>query len=195
MPNGRAPSLNLAAALAWLALCAAHPPIAFIPSGPHLAAPADDYRRLWESEGRTIVSTLEKVTGASYPASPIEVIVSEGRPMTAYDGRTIWLRAGYRPAYMKATLVHELGHRLAFTLRRPADLDDHEILYLFLYDAWTDLYGKAFADRMAGIERRIGPEYAEAWDFALAMTRDQRQALLLTLRPSDEPEPPSIGRP
>ena len=195
MPNGRAPSLILAAALAWLALCGAHPPIAFIPSGPHLAATADDYRRLWESEGRAIVSTLEKLTGASYPASAIEVIVSEGRPMTAYDGRTIWLRAGYRPAYMKATLVHELGHRLAFTLRRPADLDDHEILYLFLYDAWTDLYGKPFADRMAGIERRIGPEYAAAWDFALAMTRDQRQALLQTLRPSDEPRPPFLGSP
>ena len=193
MPSGGASTLILGAGLSWLALCAAHPTIAFIPSGPDFVEPADDYRRLWESEGRMIVSTLETVTGTAYPGSPIDVIVSHGRPMTAYHGRTIWLRAGYRPAYMKATLVHELGHRLAFTLRRPADLDDHEILYLFLYDAWTDLYGKAFADRMAGIERRIGPEYAAAWDFALAMTRDQRQALLGTLRPSDEPEPSSIG--
>jgi hypothetical protein len=37
--------------------------------------------------------------------------------MTSYDGRTIRLGASYSPAYDKATLVHEIGHRLAFTFR------------------------------------------------------------------------------
>ena len=31
---------------------------------------------------------------------------------------------------------------------------------------------------MAGIERRIGPAYESAWSWALAMTREERQARL-----------------
>ena len=108
------------------------------------------------------------------------MIVHEGAPMTAYDGRTIRLRAGYSPLYKKATLVHEFGHRLSFLLPRTADLDDHRLLYLFLYDVWTDLYGRAFADRMVSIERRIPGryDYDAAWTWALAMTRAERQARL-----------------
>ena len=104
--------------------------------------------------------------------------------MTAYDGRTIRLRAGYSPAYKKATLVHELGHRLVLPLPRTAGLDDHRLLYLFLYDVWTDLYGRAFADRMVAIERRIPGryDYDAAWTWALAMTREERQARLRALR-------------
>jgi len=173
---------KFAVALSSLALCAAHPPLAFVPAGPHLTGPAEEYRRIWDSEGERIVAIMEAVVGAPYPESAIEVIISEGPPMTAFDGRTIRLRAGYSPTYKKATLVHEIGHRLALTLRRPPELDDHELLYLFLYDVWTDLYGQAFADRMVSIERRIGPDYAAAWDFALAMNRERRQALLRTLR-------------
>lgn len=173
---------KFAVALSWPALCAAHPPLAFVPAGPHLAAAAEEYRQIWETEGERIVAVMEAVVGAPYPESGIEVIVSEGPPMTAYDGRTIRLRARYSPTYKKATLVHEIGHRLALTLRRPAELDDHQLLYLFLYDVWTDLYGAAFADRMVSIERRIGPDYAAAWDFALAMSRERRQALLRSLR-------------
>jgi hypothetical protein len=124
---------------------------------------------------------MERVTGLRFPPGPIEILVSEGRPMTAYDGRTIRLRASYSPAYKKATLVHELGHRLAFTLPR-AGLDDHRLLDLFLYDVWTDLYGRDFADRKVSIERRIGPGYDSAWTWALAMTREQRQARLAALR-------------
>jgi hypothetical protein len=163
-------------------LCATHPPVEFIPAGAHLAQPTEEYRQIWELEGERIVAAMEAVTGLPYPKSAIEVIVSEGSPMTAYDGGSMRLRAGYSPTYKKATLVHEMGHRLAFTLPRPADLDDHRILYLFLYDVWADLYGPAFADRMASIERRIGPNYAAAWDWALSMTRDQRQARLGALR-------------
>ena len=58
------------------------------------------------------------------------------------------------------------------------ELDDHRLLYLFLHDAWTDLYGKPFADRMAAIERRIpgAYDYDAAWTWALARPgkRDRR---------------------
>ena len=180
------------AALAWLVLCGAHPMVAFIPAARNLAEATGDYRRIWEMEGERIVASFEAIVGVEYPGSAIEAIVTEGRPMAAFDGRTIRLRAGYRPTYMKATLVHELGHRLAFTLRPPAGLDDHELLYLFLYDVWTDLYGQPFADRMAAIERRIGPRYAAAWDFALGLTRDERQALLRRLRAPEPGEPAAL---
>jgi hypothetical protein len=163
-------------------LTGAAPAVNFVPVSPEFSAANAEYRRIWESDGARIVAALERSAGISFPPGPIEAIVSEGRPMASYDGRTIRLRAGYSPAYKKAALVHELGHRLAFALPGGAELDDHRLLYLFLYDAWTELYGRAFADRMASIERRIGPAYESAWDWALAMTREERQARLTALR-------------
>ena len=167
---------------AWLLLCAAHPPLTFTPAGPALAQPAEEYRTIWERDGAQIVAVMEEVTGLPYPDLPIEIIVSETPPMTAFDGRTMRLRGRYSATYKKATLVHELGHRLAFTLGRSTGLDDHSLLYLFLYDVWTDLYGQPFADRIVSIERRIGPAYAAAWDFALSMSREERQQRLQGLR-------------
>ncbi|HEV2866849.1 MAG TPA: hypothetical protein VGX37_10050, partial [Allosphingosinicella sp.] len=137
----------LAPALAAL-LCAAAPPMRFDPAAPAFGAAADEYRRLWDEEGARIVAAMEAVTGIAFPDTPIDAIVSDTAPMTAYDGRSMRLRGRYSPAYKRATLVHELGHRLAFTLPRTAELDDHRILYLFLYDVWTELYGRDFADRM-----------------------------------------------
>lgn len=165
-----------------LLLAAAAPPVSFSAPDPAFAPAADEYRDIWESEGGRIAAALEAASGLTFPAERIDVTVSGGRPMTSFDGRSMRLRADYSPAYKKATLVHEMGHSLAFTLGRPEGLDDHQLLYLFLYDAWTDLYGADFADRMASIERRIGPDYDLAWDWALAMTREQRQAKLKALR-------------
>ncbi|HEX8263520.1 MAG TPA: hypothetical protein VF547_11655 [Allosphingosinicella sp.] len=163
-------------------LAAAAPPVSVTPVSPAFAPAADEYRRLWTSEGPAIVAAMERWAGLAYPPGAIEILVSEGRPMTAYDGRTIRLRASYSPAYKKATLVHEMGHRLVLAFPRTGGLDDHRLLYLFLYDAWTDLYGRDFADRMVAIERRIGPTYEAAWSWALAMSREQRQARLAALR-------------
>ena len=175
--------------LAALAGCsalivAASPPVAFVPVGPSFAAGASDYEAIWREDGGRIVEALEKAAGLAFPADPIEVIVSEGRPMASFDGRLIRLRASYSANYKKATLVHELGHRLAVALPRGAGLDDHRLLYLFLYDAWSDLYGRDFADRMVEIERRIpGPyDYDAAWTWALTQSRAERQARLETLR-------------
>ncbi len=165
-------------------LGAAAPPLRFVPVQPSFAPAAAEYARIWKSDGERIAATLETVSGLRFPETGIDAIVSEARPMTSYDGRLIRLRAGYSPDYKKATLVHELGHRLALTLKRRDGLDDHRLLYLFLYDAWTDLYGKDFADRMVAIERRIpgGFDYDSAWTWALSRSREQRQARLRALR-------------
>jgi hypothetical protein len=168
----------------WALLCAAAPPVTFVPQEARFAGAADEYRRIWQLEGPRIAAVLEAATGLSFPPLPIDAMVGAGPPMTAYDGRTMRLRAGYSADYKKATLVHEMGHRLSFLLPRTAELDDHRLLYLFLYDAWTDLYGPAFADRMVSIERRIPGryDYDAAWSWALAMTREERQARLRVLR-------------
>lgn len=167
----------------WLPLCAAAPPLSFTSMAPDHVTAADEYRLLWETEGSRIVAAMEGVTGLTFPAAPIEVIVRDGPPMTSFDGQTIRLRAGSSPAWKKATFVHELGHRLALTLPRQAGVDDHRLLYLFLYDVWTDLYGQDFADRMVSIERRMRRvyDYDAAWSWALAMTRAERQVRLRAL--------------
>jgi hypothetical protein len=174
----------LALAFWILASAAAPPPVAFTAIEPRFAQAARDYRAIWEADGGLIVAAMEAETGLAFPAAPIEAIVRDGRPMTAYDGRTIRLRAGTSADYMRATLIHELGHRLALLLPRTADMDDHRLLYLFLYDVWTRLYGRDFADRMVAIERRIpgGYNYDAAWTWALAMTREERKMRLMALR-------------
>lgn len=168
------------------ALLAAAPRVDFTPMEARFAGAAQEYDRIWSSEGRRIAAALEEVSGLEFGDAPIEVIVSNVRPVTLYGGRSIRLRPGYSPRYKRAVLVHELGHALVMMRmrRRPADLDDHRLLYLFLYDVWTDLYSQAFADRMVGIERRIpGPyDYDSAWAWALAMTREQRQERLRRVR-------------
>ena len=183
----------LLAPAAGLLLCAAAPPVSFTPVSPEYAEAAAEYRRLWQAEGLRIVAAMEAATGLPFPDSRVDAIVSEGRPMASFDGRTIRLRASYSPAYKKATLAHEIGHRLAFTLPRRSGLDDHRLLYLFLYDVWSDLYGKDFADRMVSIERRIGPAYESAWTWALAMTREGRPARLRALRAQPAASRPAPG--
>jgi hypothetical protein len=165
-------------------LLGAAPPIAFFSAGPEFDEATEEYRLIWAEEGPRIAAALERVTGLTFPPNGIEALISQAPPMMAYDGRSLRLRAAYSPDYKRATLVHELGHRLGFLLPRRAGLDDHRLLYLFLYDAWTDLYGEAFAARMASIERRIPGtyDYDAAWAWALAMTREERQARLRMLR-------------
>ena len=174
----------LVCTLASFFLMAAAPPLTFVPLEPRFAEGADEYRRLWEMDGPRIVAALETHAGLTFPADPVEVLVRDGPPMTAFDGRTIRLRARCSPGCKLGTFTHELGHRLALELPRTAEIDDHRLLYLFLYDAWTDLYGQAFADRMVRIERRIpgAYDYDAAWTWALAMSRDERQARLQALR-------------
>ena len=168
----------------WAALGASAPPLSFVPLEPRFEPGAEEYRLLWEAEGPRIVAAMESLAGIEFPAEPIEVLVRAGPPMTTYDGRTIRLRARCSPGCKLGTFTHELGHRLALLLPQTGEIDDHRLLYLFLYDAWTDLYGQDFADRMVRMERRIpgAYDYDAAWSWALAMTREQRQARLSELR-------------
>ena len=44
----------------WFMLAAAHPPLTFIPAGPQLSRPAQEYRAIWERDGEQIVSVMER---------------------------------------------------------------------------------------------------------------------------------------
>ena len=168
----------------WLLLCAAAPPVTFTPLEPRFAETADYYRRLWRAEGERIVAALERMSGFAFPDRPLEIILRDGRPMTGFGCSAIRLRGTYTGPVAVGTLIHELGHCLSAAIPRTAELDDHQLLYLFLYDVWTDLYGRDFADNMVRLERRIptGYDYDAAWTWALAMTREERQARLRALR-------------
>ena len=91
--------------------------------------------------------------------------------------RQIWFRSSYPPEEKKGTLVHELGHRMNEQLeKRPQDLDEHRLLFLYLYDLYVDLYGKEFADREVAFGKTLKGlyDYEGAWNWALAMNREQR---------------------
>ena len=176
--------LMLASVAGSLLASAAPSVVLFDPMAPADAAAAEEYRRIWKSDGPRIIAALEAATGLSFPGAPLTALVREGPSMAAFDGDSIRLRASYPPDYKKAVLVHELGHRLALTLPRPSDLDDHRLLYLFLYDVWSDLYGRDFADRMVALERRNQAvyDYDSAWAWALSFSREERRTRLSALR-------------
>jgi hypothetical protein len=167
-----------------LLLGAAAPPVTFTPLEPRFEETTAWYRELWRAEGERIMAALERHSGFRFPDRPLEIILRDGRPMTGYGCTAIRLRGTYTGPTAVGTLIHELGHCLTAQMPRTAGLDDHRQLYLFLYDVWTELYGRAFADRMVSLERRIPDryDYNAAWGWALAMTRAQRQARLRSLR-------------
>lgn len=172
-----------------VALAIAPPAVSFEPMTPRFSPAAQEYRQLWESEGLKIIAAIEAVTGHPFPEAPVEVLVREGPSMLAFDGSMMRLRASHDREQKRAVLIHELGHRLALSLQRPPGMDDHRLLYLFLYDVWCDLYASDFADRMVEIERRNRGyyDYAGAWSWALSMSRDERQALIRAATPVRRP--------
>ena len=91
------------------------------------------------------------------------------------------LRASYPLDTKRATLIHELGHRLQVGVARP-DEDEHEVLFLWLYDTWVALWGREFADAQVQVERaRRGP-YPKAWDAALSLDSAARAERFRVLR-------------
>jgi len=54
--------------------------------------------------------------------------------------------------------------------------EEHQYLFLWIYDVWIKLYGRKFADAQVTIERARGRMYPAAWDYALAFTPEQRAA-------------------
>src|SRR6185436_6855892 len=137
------------------------------------------------------VALLSAVLVAQERTAPLQITFTASRDSfdaATKEYREIWateasrvvtamqLRASYLPATKRATLVHELGHRLMGDLV-PAEVDHHSIIFLFVYDVWVELWGQSFADEQVTIERaRTGSlaNYDKLWTEALALSAAER---------------------
>ena len=144
---------------------------------PAFATAAEAYRRLWAGEGTKIVEAMERGTGLTFLETHVKAVIFEGPSRSGIGDSPMYLRASYPEAVKKATLVHENGHRLIAQLRiRPSDLDEHRVLFLFLYDVLESLWGKAFADSQVRFESGLTGiyDYDSAWKWALSLSKEQR---------------------
>jgi hypothetical protein len=144
------------------------------------------YRELWASEGQAIVRALESASGMTFPVESVIVTVMEGPSWAGRD--RMGMRASYPLDTKRATLAHELGHILIGD-RIPEDadgeptLDHHDVLFLFLYEVWVELWGEDFAREQVEVEsRRRGPnDYEGRWNRALSLGLDGRRDALASL--------------
>lgn len=147
--------------------------ITFQAQSDSFAASVAEYTRLWNAEGERIVQAMEAVSGlrfvyAQFADTTITANVLERASRSGYRTSPMEMRASYPLDTKRATLVHELGHRLMAGLFR-RDEEEHPALFLWLYDTWIRLYGRAFADAQVAVEiERRGP-YPEAWRQAMAL--------------------------
>jgi hypothetical protein len=149
--------------------------IVFHPDSEQFSAAAHEYESIWASEGARITAAMEAASGLKFEDREVGAIILEVSSQSGYKEKPMLLRASYPLDTKKATLIHELGHRLQSDLFR-LDEDDHKYLFLWVYDVWVKLYGREFADAQVAVEKQRGRMYPAAWDFALSFTADQRAA-------------------
>jgi hypothetical protein len=149
----------------------------FTPQDLTFAEAAEAYRRIWAAEGTTIVDAMERSTGLTFLETRVNAVIFEGVSRSGVGDSPMYLRASYSADVKKATLVHEHGHRLIAQLRtRPADLDEHRVLNLFLYDVLESLWGRDFADQQVSFESGLRGlyDYETAWKWALSLSKGER---------------------
>jgi hypothetical protein len=145
----------------------------FVPESETFASAVGEYERIWAADAARIVRTMQEVSGLTFTDTAVTAIVFEGMSSSGFRDAPMRLRASYSIDTKRATLIHELGHRLQSPLFRRED-EEHGPLFLWLYDAWVRLYGQDFADAQVAIERRRRGPYPRAWDEALALSPKQR---------------------
>ena len=149
----------------------------FTPEDRKFEEAAEAYRRLWAAEGSKIVEAMERVSGLTFRETHIKAVIFEGPSRSGFGDIPMYLRASYPADVKKATLVHENAHRLIAQLRnRPTGVDEHRVLFLFLYEVWESLWGKDFAAEQVKVEsgRKGLYDYETAWKWALSMSKEER---------------------
>jgi hypothetical protein len=149
--------------------------IVFHPDSDQFSNAAHQYETIWAGEATRITAAMEAASGLKFEDREVEAIILEVSSQSGYKEKPMLLRASYPMDTKKATLIHELGHRLQAELFHQ-DEDDHKYLFLWVYDVWVKLYGREFADAQVAVEKQRGRMYPAAWDFALSFTSDQRAA-------------------
>jgi hypothetical protein len=149
------------------------PRLEFVPESETFAAAVGEYERIWAADAARIVHTMQEISGLTFTDTAVTAIVFEGVSSSGFRDTPMRLRASYPLDTKRATLVHELGHRLQSPLFRRQD-EEHGPLFLWLYDVWVRLYGQEFADAQVAVERRRRGPYPRAWDEALALSPRER---------------------
>ena len=98
---------------------------------------AAEYAALWKAEGARMLEVMERVTGVTFAEREIKAIVFEGASSSGFGQSPMRMRASYPPDVKKATLIHELLHRMLGRVRVTAEIDEHRKLFLVLYDIWV----------------------------------------------------------
>jgi hypothetical protein len=151
----------------------------FVPASDDFAAAVREYEQIWAADGARIVAAMERISGLSFvyeqfADTSIAATVLEKPSNSGFRDRSgMELRASYSPDTKRATLIHELGHRLMAGLYR-RDEEEHGALFLWVYDVWVAMYGQSFADEQVVVERRRGGPYPQAWDEAMRLTAEER---------------------
>jgi hypothetical protein len=151
MPSGLRFSSFTLLLLSRIAEGAGATELTFVPQEPAFAEAVEEYNAIWESEGERIVNALEAATGLRLEAGPIRAIACECVSYSGYRETPMQLRASYPDATKRGTLVHELSHRLISDVA-PQSVDRHQVIFLFVYDVWVQLWGKDFADAQVVVE-------------------------------------------
>lgn len=149
--------------------------IVFQPDSEQFTEATREYETLWSSDGPRITAAMEAASGLKFEDRGVRAMVLEVSSDSGYKEKPMHLRASYPLETKKATLIHELGHRLQADLFHQGE-DDHKYLFLWIYDVWVKLYGREFADAQVEVEKKRGRMYPAAWDFALSFTAEQRAA-------------------
>ena len=151
--------------------------LTFTPESQKFLDATEAYRQLWAAEGDAIIGAIERASGLTFREREVKAIVFEGASSSGFGDTPMRMRASYPLEVKRATLAHELGHRMNGQLRnRPQDVDEHRLLFLYLYEAWDILGGKEFADRQVVVEsgRKGIYDYDTAWKWAMTQTKEQR---------------------
>jgi hypothetical protein len=158
----------------------AQPALDFVASSAAHEHAARAYRSIWEQDGPRIVAALEARTCMEFPEPRVAAIVADDVSHSGGPAHPMGLRASYDLDVKRATLVHELGHRHLWQLaERLSDVDGHRTLYLILDRVWADVWGEEFAAARVRGEAtwRASYDYAAAWEWARALTIDERGML------------------
>jgi hypothetical protein len=149
--------------------------VVFQPDSPQFSDAAREYTSIWTADGARIIAAMEAVSGLKFEEHEVKAMVLEVSSDSGYKDIPMHLRASYPLDTKKATLIHELGHRLQAGVFPRSD-DEHKYLFLWVYDVWVKLYGREFADAQVVVERQRGRMYPAAWDFALSFNAAERAA-------------------
>lgn len=152
---------------------------------PKFEKAAKEYAKIWAEEGERIVKTIEKISGLKFKEKIINAIIYTEISYSV----PLKLQSDISIGHKKGTLVHELCHRLVVgnnilvktgKTYNSWTMAIHKHIDLILYDIFVELYGESFARKEIDYEislwtgKEVSP-YKTAWDWALGMTKEQRE--------------------